>query len=452
LQFVKPLDQDSVSGTINILFSPAKRAGLQTTALELFVDGIPSGRATTEPYLISLDTAGLNPGDHSFQGVQYFSDGTSEAVEIKVQVAPTIPMVKLIRPSNGEFLANVAEIEAQVGGGLLEQIDKVDYYVSGQWIGESNQAPHRFLWSNHNFPAGKYFIQARAQLASGPITTDAVQVQLSQAELVVQADPAQSPSGNLFPENVEVLIDASVSMQEALGPLFKFDLAKTALNEVMESLPQNVRLLTRVYGVDPETGQKDCEATKLLKKPREELPALQAGGASNLAFALQSMAKDLQKAQGSRMGLLITDGWDRCGGDPIAVAESLSKGKNKTRLHVIYFDTVSPTEQSLLKRLAEITGGRSYVVRRPEDLLLAIRDAAQVNFTLYDFKNAPVVNQPLSDQSFLVRTGDYRLEVDTVPPISLDNLSVSSGGKRVFMVEAQGEGYRIREEEASNSE
>ncbi len=450
LQFIKPLDQDSVSGNINVLFSPARGSGQQTAAIELYVDGLPTGRSTTDPFLIPLDTSLLTPGEHSFQGVQFYTDGKSEAVEVKVQVNSSVPMVKMIRPSNGEFLSNVAEIEAEVGGGLLEQIQKVDYYVDGKWIGESTQAPHRFLWSNHSFPAGKYFLQARAQLESGAVTTDAVQVQLSQGEVVIQADLAQSPTGNLFPENVEILIDASVSMKEPLGPIFKLDFAKTALNEVMESIPQNVRLLTRVYGVGSNPAQKGCQDTLLLKNPREMLPGINANGSSNLAYALEQMGKDFQKAKGSRMGLLITDGWDRCGGDPIAIAQKFAKEKIKARLHVIYFATVSPTEQSLLKRLAEVTGGRSYVVRRPEDLISAIRDAAQVNFTLFDFKNSPVVNQPLSDRPFFIRTGDYRLEVDTVPPIQMNSLAIPAGGRKTLIVESAGEGYQLHEGATDN--
>ncbi|MDX1386415.1 MAG: Ig-like domain-containing protein, partial [bacterium] len=446
LQFVKPLDQDSVGGSFSVLISPARAPGLKTSFVELYVDGIPSGKATTPPYLITIDATGLPTGEHTFQAVQTFTDGKTEAVEIKVQANPSAPMVKIIRPSSGEYLSNVAEIEAEVGGGLLEQIKKVDYYVDGQWIGESNQAPHRFLWSNHSYPAGKYFIQARAQLDSGSTTTDAVQVQLAQGEVIVQADPAQSPTGMLFPDNVEVLIDASISMNEPLGKAFKIDLAKSALSEVTQAVPQNVKLITRVLGGRSEASAKNCQDSFRLRKSQEDLVKVSGRGTTPLAYALAGMGRDLRKTKGSRVGLLITDGWDRCGEDPIAIAQKLAKQKQKVRLHIIYFSDISPTNESLLKRLAEVTGGRTYRVARPEDLVAAIRDAVQVNFTLFDFKNSPVVTQALSRDPFYTRTGDYRLEVDTVPSVQKENVNISAGQRRVFTVVPEGDGYHLREE------
>lgn len=446
LQFVKPLDQDSIGGSFSVLISPARAPGLNTSFVELYVDGIPSGRATTPPYLITIDANALPAGEHSLQAVQTFSDGKTEAIEIKVQANPSVPLVKIIRPSSGEYLSNVAEIEAEVGGGLLEQIKKVDYYVDGQWIGESNQPPHRFLWSNHSFPAGNYFIQARAQLSSGATSTDAVQVQLAQGEVIVQADLAQSPTGMLFPDNVEVIIDASISMNEPLGKAFKIDLAKSALSEVTQAVPQNVKLITRVLGGLSEASANNCQDSFRLRNTQEDLVKVSGRGTTPLAYALAAMGRDLQKTKGSRVGLLITDGWDRCGEDPIAIAQKLAKQKQKIRLHIIYFSDISPTNESLLKRLAEVTGGRTYRVGRPEDLVAAIRDAVQVNFTLFDFKNSPVVTQALSRDPFFARTGDYRLEVDTAPPVQKENVNIVAGQRKVFTVVPSGETYSLREE------
>jgi hypothetical protein len=445
LQFVKPLDRDTIGGVFNVMFSPGRIPGLTVRSVDLFVDGIPMGVATTEPYLISLDTTKLEGGEHKLQAVQTFSDGKSEAVELTVTVNSSAPMIRIIRPGNGEFLSNLADIEAEVGGGLLAQIQKVDYFVDGQWIGESTEAPHRFLWSNNPFPAGQYFIQARAQLESKATTTDAVQVQLAQGELVVQADPMQSPSGELFPDNLEVLLDASTSMKQPLGGSLKIDIAKSTLAGLSQTLPNNTKLFTRVFG-GASAAPGNCEDSLLLKKPAEELAGVTPRGTAPLAYALTRMTEDLQKTQGSRVGLLIADGWDRCGADPIEVAQRFSKGKNRLRLEVIYFSDVSPTEESLLKRLAEVTGGRAYKVTRPEDLVEAIRNAVHVNFNLFDFKNTAVVSQSLSAEPFYVRSGEYRLEVDTDPALIKEGLKVSPGSRKTIHVIQESENFQLREE------
>jgi Ca-activated chloride channel family protein len=446
LQFVKPLDRDTIGGIVNVMFSPGRVPGMTVRSVDLFVDGIPSGVATTEPYLIGLDTGKLDPGEHKLQAVQTYSDGNTEAVELTVTVNPSAPTVKITRPGNGEFLSNVADIEVEMSGGPMDQIQKVDYYVDGQWIGESAQAPHRFLWSNHQFPVGQYFLQARVQLESKATGTDAVQVQLAQGEVVVQADSAQSTTGELFPDNLAVLLDASSSMKEPLGGSLKIDIAKSTLAGLSRTLPPNTQLFTRIFGGGASGVHGNCEDSVRLNKPAEELARVTPLGTSPLAYALMQMKGDLQKTHGSRVGLLITDGWDHCGADPIEAAQKLAKDKNKIRLEVIYFSDVSPTEESLLKRLAEVTGGRSYKVSRPEDLVEAIRNAVHVNFNLYDFKNTAVVSQPLSAQPFFIRTGEYRLEVDTEPPLVKEGLKVTSGSKKIFQVVPEGESYQLREE------
>lgn len=446
LQFVKPLDKDSISKVLNVMFAPGRIQGLTTRSIELFSDGEQIGIATAEPYLVSLNTTDMATGEHTLQAIQTFSDGNTETVQIKVQVNPQLPQFEIVRPTNGEFLSNLAEIEAEVGGGLFQQVEKVEYLVDGEWVGESLSAPFRYLWSNPNFPAGKYFIQARAHLNNQAMVTDAVRVQLAQAEVVVQADPQQSPAGSLFPENVEVLMDASVTMNESLGKALKIDLAKYALSELVLALPQNVNLMTRVYGAKSHVAERNCEDSYRLKNAGKQLGTLSAKGTSPLAYALGQMGRDLSKVKGSRIGLLITDGWDLCGEDPLVVAQKFAKKKDRLRLHVIYFNDTDPTSESLLKRLAEVTGGRVYKVSRQEGLIEATRDAIQVNFSLYDFKNTAVVEQPLSKHPFYVRSGEYRLEIDTVPPIRREGLSLVTGVQKSFTVTRGDEGYQLNEE------
>jgi hypothetical protein len=444
LKFAKPMDRDTLSGAINVLLAPGKIQGLETGVIDLLVDGTKLGSATASPYLIPLDTATLSEGEHTLQAVQTFVGGSTETAQIQVKVSQQVPPVKIVRPSMGEYLSNLAEIEAQIGGGLFEQVQKVEFFVDGEWVGESLQAPYRFLWANYAFPAGSYFVQARAILNSQATASDAVEVALGQGDLVIQADPTVSAAGTLFPENVEVLVDASARLKEPSGSAIKMDLAKFALSELIQGLPPNVRLLARTFGGGRGSSRQNCLGSALLKKPAAELSWLEAGGAAPLAYGLSQLAEDLKKAQGSRVALLITDGWDQCGEDPLAVAAALAK--QKLRLHIIYFAGVDPATESLLKKLAEVMGGRVYRVSREEELAKALRDAIQVSFSLYDYKNSLVLSRPLSREAWVVRSGNYRLEIDTSPILAQEKFVIPTGSRKVFTVLSQDGKYQLKEE------
>lgn len=446
LRFVKPLDKDTVAGNFNVLVSVGRAQGVETQSVDLLVDGTKMGQSTSPPFQVPFNSTTLPDGEHTLQAVQTYSDGSTESAQIQVNINQQVPQVQILRPGIGEYLSNLAEIEAQVGGGLFEQVQKVDFLVDGEWIGESLQAPFRLLWSNSAFPAGTYFIQSRAYLNSQATTTDAVQVQLGQGEIVVQADPSLSSTGKLFPDNVEVLMDASVGMMESVGQAIKLDLAKSAVSALMQSLPENVKLNTRVLGATSFPGQSNCGDVKTLGKSASDFDALQAQGVLPLARALELLEKDAKKSQGSRVGLLIADHWDQCGGDPLAVAQRLAKLGERLRLHVIYFSDVDTTTESLLKRLAEAMGGRTFKVGRQEDLQEAIRDAVQVSFSLFDYKNTPILEMPLSQIPFAVRAGEYRLEIDTSPPVVKANVLIPTGGRKTFTVLNRDGKYELREE------
>ncbi|MFO1462442.1 MAG: Ig-like domain-containing protein [bacterium] len=446
LRFVKPLDKDTIAGNFNVMVSVGRAQGAEPQSVDLLVDGNKIGQSTSPPFQIPLNTTALSEGEHTLQAVETYTDGTTESVQVQVNVNQQVPQVQILRPGIGEYLPNLAEIEAQVGGGLFEQVQKIEFLVDGEWIGESPQAPFRLLWSNSAFPAGSYFIQARAYLNSQATTTDAVQIQLGQGEIVVEADPSVSATGTLFPDNVEILIDASVGMKEPVGASLKLDLAKSSMSGLLATLPENVRLNARVLGAGSMAAQNNCEDVRLLKNPAGELDQVRAQGLLPLARALELLEKDLKKTQGSRVGLLVADTWDSCGGDPIAVATRLAKNAERLRLHVIYFSDVDPTTESLLKRLAEVMGGRTYRVSRQEDLQQAIRDAVQVSFSLFDYKNTPVLEMPLSQTPFAVRAGEYRLEVDTSPPLVKNGVVIPTGGRKTFTVLSQGGKYELKEE------
>ncbi|MCB1215587.1 MAG: hypothetical protein KDK66_08960, partial [Deltaproteobacteria bacterium] len=353
LKFIKPLDQDSLKNQVQVTLSPGRRPGLGTQWIELYLNGESVGQATTVPFVIPLKVKGLSPGTYQLQAVQNYSDGSTEAQSIEVHVNDKAPEVKILRPSQGEFLDNLAEIEASVKAELFEPIKRVEFFVNGRLLGESEQAPYRFLWSNENFPVGTYYIQTRAFLNDERSSTDAVQVQLGQAQISVQAD--QKSQGKLFPDSVEVLVDASASMRESFGKALKIDLVDSALLQIRSELPESVRWIVRSYGESSSSFQQQCDDSSLLKQ-NDLARGFFPQGTSNLAYALRQVPQDLNKSSGSKVALLFTDGWDACGEDPLKAIQAWARQSDKLRLYVLYLGDAQNTYASLLSRLAEFTG------------------------------------------------------------------------------------------------
>lgn len=444
LKFMKPLAQDTVTTRTNVMVLGAQYPGVQSLGMELLLDGEPVATVTSEPYLFSL--SGLTEGTHELQAVQSFSNGQSQSTQVKFQAQVGAAEVNILSPSNGELLSNVAELETEVSGVVLETPEKVDYLLNGEWIGESAQPPYPFLWSNQKVPAGNYYVQARARFASGKQSTDAVQVQLAEASLRVQADPSQYPEGKLFPEHVELLLDASQRMQRSWQAYFPLDLERWAFLELKKLLPEKVQLQTYALGGMSSLPSQACSQimriAKQSAKTEEQLKGLSAQGYAPIALGLNQLEKDFGKVKGSRVGILLTGGWDRCSGDPIAIAEQMKQRTPGFRLYVLYFSGLPATEVSLLNRLAEVTGGKAYEISQPEDLLFALKDSTQVHYTLYDFKNSPVLTGPLSQEPISLRSGNYRLEVGTVPALIRDPLILGAGSQESLTVQKQGDSFR----------
>lgn len=439
LQFVKPLAQDTLSSRSDVLLKPASYPGVASLKIELWLDGVLVGSASREPYLFSLSE--LKEGEHELQAVQSFAGGQTQSAQIRFQTQLGAPTLKVLRPSNGELLANVAELESEVEGLLLETADKVEYLLNGEWVGESTQPPYPFLWSNQDLPAAAYYVQARAYFSNGRQTSDAVRVQLGEGSLRVQANPAEYPGGKLFPEHVSFLIDASARMERPLGGYFPLDLARLALQRLTKILPKSVSLQTYALGGATKQGASSCLQVAALKESDQDLQTLKAKAQAPLALGLIQIQKKLKKVKGSRVGIVLTGGWDRCGGDPIEAAEQLKRQFPGFRLYVLYLAGLPATEVSLLQRLASVTGGKAYEITQPQDLLFALREAIQVHYTLYDFKNKPVLTQALSAAPVKLRAGTYRLELSTVPALVRDPLIIGAGSTESLSVEKRGQSF-----------
>ncbi|MBO8164396.1 MAG: VWA domain-containing protein [Brevibacillus sp.] len=171
--------------------------------------------------------------------------------------------------------------------------------------------------------------------------------------------------------NVEIILDASGSMAGKIGEKTKMQLAKEAIKEFAQSLPEGANVSLRVYG---HKGSNADEHKELSCSSSELVYPLQPYHAEKIEAALEqfeptgwtSIAGSLRLAQYDMAGLkadqntnviyLVSDGIETCDGDPVAMAKELSQSEIMPLLNVIGFD-VNADGQKQLKAIAQAAEG-----------------------------------------------------------------------------------------------
>lgn len=171
---------------------------------------------------------------------------------------------------------------------------------------------------------------------------------------------------------IELILDVSGSMAAKLDNESKIAIAKRALAETLEGLKDSVFLVgLRAYGFDStvkKTKETSCPNTALLTEISSnnlrtigsEASRLIPYGYTPIADSLFKAGDDLQAVEAdSRMIILITDGEETCGGDPIATAKHLCEMGIELETNIIGFD-LEPATADLMRKAAK-AGCGSYV-------------------------------------------------------------------------------------------
>ncbi|MFK3731592.1 VWA domain-containing protein [Streptomyces sp. NPDC088090] len=210
----------------------------------------------------------------------------------------------------------------------------------------------------------------------------ALLVALSAALLPTSAS-ADAPEAKESPK-VELVLDVSGSMRaKDIDGKSRMSAAKQAFNEVLDAVPEEVRLGIRTLGADyPGNDRKrGCKDTRQLypvgpldrTEAKTAVATLAPTGWTPIGPALLGAADDLGEDGATKRIVLITDGEDTCAPlDPCQVAREIAaKG-----IHLV-IDTLglvpdAKTRQQLTC-IAEATGGTYTSVHRTEDLSRRVR-------------------------------------------------------------------------------
>lgn len=243
------------------------------------------------------------------------------------------------------------------------------------------------------------------------------------------------------PQNykVSVVFDSSGSMAGEVFGERKLDIAREetleALNELGETEAETGIV---VYGHEGSNNESDkalsCKGIEVLRPVsggsfdglRSALSALEPTGWTPIADALEFAADQFSDTDGHEEIILVSDGIETCGGDPVAVAKKL-KGQGIEAVTVIGFD-VSGDDESQLSAIAEAGSGRYFSAGSRIELEQAFDEHRQwaERFECQMDQFSENLDDFL-DVTFKYNECTFRLEMDEAFPISL-SVSLNSDG------------------------
>lgn len=258
------------------------------------------------------------------------------------------------------------------------------------------------------------------------------------------------------------VFDGSQSMYGRWQSDMKINIAKKLMTSLLDSLAtfDNLQLALRVYGHQKQFPPADCNDTKLevpfspgnIDKIKNTIQGITPRGTTPLAFALSQTADDFPPCDNCRnIIILITDGIEECDGDPCAVSIALQKRKVMMKPFIIgigrdfkqafdcvgtYYDASSETAfQHALNTV--ITQALSATTMQVNLLDINGRPLeTNVNMTFYEHETGKMKynlmhtlnNHGIPDTLIVDPQLTYDIIVNTVPPVRIDSVSLSSGG------------------------
>ncbi|MET3730257.1 Ca-activated chloride channel family protein [Fictibacillus halophilus] len=192
--------------------------------------------------------------------------------------------------------------------------------------------------------------------------------------------------------NVEIVLDASGSMNGKIGGKTKMELAKESISEFASSLPEGANVALRVYGHKGSGSDQDkelsCESSDIVYNMqnydesnfKESLNKFNPSGWTPITLALNKAKEDMAKFNGDQntnIIFLVSDGINTCGGDPVQVAKSLADSNIKPIVNVIGFD-VDAKGQEQLKNVANASAGIYANVNNQGELVKQFESAKEI--------------------------------------------------------------------------
>jgi Mg-chelatase subunit ChlD len=265
------------------------------------------------------------------------------------------------------------------------------------------------------------------------------------ATLEVSAVNKGRPALSLNERAVEIVVDASRSMWGQIDGKAKMVIAKEILHDAATWLPDDLNLALRAYGNASPSDQNNCTDSALLvpfgtlgRAPiRQAISELRPLGQTPIAYALKEAARDFAALDSERTLVLVTDGIESCGGDPVAAARDLRE--QGITIHLIGFglNNTANEDTASLQAIADASGGRFLTANTAEELRRALEVTVGTRFRVLS-EDVVVARGILgSNEPLFLPMGDYRVELDSRPPHAVQ-ISLAASDELKLTLEKEG--------------
>jgi Ca-activated chloride channel homolog len=221
-----------------------------------------------------------------------------------------------------------------------------------------------------------------------------VDVPIDQWKSMQFEDPNGEPGELQLKENynVAILLDSSGSMGKMENGKTRMDLAKNAIQQFVQDLPENANVSLRVYGhvgtgsdKDKETSCSKIEEVYPFGKYEEgefsdALSQFEPAGWTPMAKAIDEIKADFRQYDGKQntnIIYVVSDGVETCNGDPVEAAKSLADSNINPVLNIIGYQ-VNNEGLTQLKEMADASGGNYINARSHNDLVTEFKQTADM--------------------------------------------------------------------------
>lgn len=224
---------------------------------------------------------------------------------------------------------------------------------------------------------------------------------------------------------VEFILDASGSMAGQVGGDIKMEVARNAFTSAIAELDDTQAMTAlRAYGFDDsveKTPEASCPNTQLLTgfaaaqsdELIEAANGLSPYGYTPIAASLMAAGDDLSEIEADhRLIVLLSDGEETCGGDPVEAARELVERDLALSTFVVGFD-LAAEQASQMRAIAEAGGGRYLDAPDEQSLQEMMREMVNVtvNSTRREIERCenPVQGGLTPEEAILIEPGIYTL-------------------------------------------
>jgi Ca-activated chloride channel family protein len=292
---------------------------------------------------------------------------------------------------------------------------------------------------------------------------------------VLQNLQAQTNPPKYQPPETRILFifDASQSMAVTWQKQSKIAIARKVLINIIDSLEHvpNVQMALRIYGHHSPVPPQDCSDTKLevpfgagnASKIRQQLRYVIPKGTTPIAHSLELGGGDFPAGceDCRNIIILITDGVEACDGDACAVSLELQRKGIILKPFVIgigidenfrqTFNCIgrfyNAAQEEKLGEIMDVVISQALNATTAQVNLLDVNGnptETNVNLTFYDSFSGKVLynyihtlnHRGLPDTLILDHLPVYRMRVNTLPPVEVDNIKLLPGKHTIIAADA----------------